>query len=194
MKDLAVHSSVYQKGCDKMKIHTQGFKQQIKELGKEITSKIIYGETVLSGDELNAVTLSYQGAILKSVMKQLEIDSNIEIPLGTILTYEFGMKVGSEYEYINCGKYIVYSVEKQEDTNSYKVICYDQLLFSMIDYFPLPITYPISVRDYINTLSIALGLTFANKNDNFANYDKMINADLYDGLGYTFRDVLDELA
>ena len=177
-----------------MKKHTSSFKEQIKTIGKEIDSRITFGSTVLGKDDLNAVTPSYQGSILKSVMKQLDIDSNVEIPVGTILKYEFGLKVNGEYEYINYGNYAVYSIEKQEDTNSYKIVCYDKLLYSMLDYVKLPITYPISIRDYINSLSTILGLKFANKSDAFANYDKQIQADLYDGLGYTFRDVLDELA
>ena len=182
-----------------MKTHTNSFKEQIKLMGKEIDSRITFGDTVLGKDDLNAVTPSYQGAILKSVMKQLDIDSNVEIPIGTILKYEFGLKVNGEYEYINYGNYVVYSIEKQEDTNSYKITCYDKLLYSMLDYVKLPITYPISIRDYINSLSTVLGLKFANINDNFVNYDKAILTELYldnegNSIGYTFRDVLDELA
>ena len=177
-----------------MKAHKNSFKEQIKLIGKEIDSKITFGSTVLGKNDLNAVTPSYQGAILKSVMKQLDIDSNVAIPIGTILKYEFGLKVNGEYEYINYGNYVVYSIERQEDTNSYKIVCYDKLLYSMLDYVKLPITYPISIRDYINVISTALGLTFANKSETFANYNKQIQADLYDGLGYTFRDILDELA
>lgn len=177
-----------------MKTHTSSFKGQIKLIGKEIDSRITFGSTVLGKNDLNAVTPSYQGAILKSVMKQLDIDSNVAIPIGTILKYEFGLKVNGEYEYINYGNYVVYSIEKQEDTNSYKITCYDKLLYSMLDYVKLPITYPISIRDYINAISTALGLKFANKSETFANYNKQIQADLYYGLGYTFRDILDELA
>ena len=182
-----------------MKTHTSNFKEEISKFGRQIDSRITFGDTVLGKDDLNAVTPSYQGAILKSVMKQLDIDSNVAIPIGTILKYEFGLKVNGEYEYINYGNYIVYSIEKQEDTNSYKITCYDKLLYSMLDYVKLPITYPISVRDYINLIITALGLTFVNKNDEFANYDKEIKKELYldengNSLGYTFRDVLDELA
>ena len=177
-----------------MKTHTNNFKEQIKKFGRQIDSRITFGNTVLGKNDLNAVTPSYQGAILKSVMKQLDIDSNVSIPIGTILKYEFGLKVNGEYEYINYGNYVVYSIEKQEDTNSYKIVCYDKLLYSMLDYVKLPITYPISIRDYINAISTALGLKFANKSGTFANYNKQIQSDLYDGLGYTFRDVLDELA
>lgn len=177
-----------------MKLHTNDFKEQIKTLGKEIEVKISYGDTVLGVDNLNAVNLSYQGAILKSVMKQLDVDSNIDIPLGTVFKCEFGLKVNGEYEYINLGNYIVKSSEKQEDTGSYKIVCYDKLLISMHEYSKLPITYPISVRDYINSLCLVFGIKFKNKNEIFANYEKLIKSDLYDGLGYTFRDILDELA
>ena len=177
-----------------MKVHTSSFKETIKKFGRQIDSRITFGDTVLGKKDLNAVTPSYQGSILKSVMKQLDIDSNVEIPLGTILKYEFGLKINEKYEYVNFGNYVVYSVEKKEDTNSYKIVCYDKLLYSMLEYIKLPITYPISIRDYINAISTTLGLKFANKSDNFANYDKQIQYDLYDGIGYTFRDVLDELA
>ena len=186
-----------------MRTHTNSFKEQIKEMGRELDSKITYKindeEIVLGSEELNAITPSFQGSILKSVMKQIDIDSNIPIPVGTILKYEFGLKVNDEYEYINFGNYIVKDVEKQEDTNSYKITCYDKMLFTMRDYVKMPIIYPITIRDYINSLCLFLGLTFANKNDVFANYDKQIQNELYldasgNSLGYTFRDVFDELA
>lgn len=182
-----------------MKFHTSEFKKQIKMQGREIDSVITYGNTVLGSNELNAVTPSFQGAILKSVMKQLDIDSNVAIPIGTALNYKFGVKVNGEYEYLDFGNYVVKDIKKQEDTNSYLITCYDKLLFSMKSYFKLPITYPISIRDYINSLAVSLGLKFKNKNETFANYNKMIPMELYlnsDGkdIGFTFRDVLDELA
>lgn len=187
----------------KMRIHTNDFKNAIKQFGKEIDTKITYTlnneEITLSSEDLNSVNFHYQGAILKSVMKQLDIDSNVDIPQNTVINAQFGVKVGNQYEYINFGNFVVYKSEKQEDTNSYKITCYDKMLYSMIDYENSNITYPISIRDYINTICFKLGLTFANTNDTFANYDKIIASELYidtDGnsLGYTFRDVLDELA
>ena len=177
-----------------MKVHTTAFKEQIKEQGRELDSIITFGDTVLGAEELNAVTPSFQSNILKSAMKQLDIDSNIAIPIGTILNYKFGVKVNEEYEYIDFGNYIVYSVEKQEDTRSYKITCFDKMLYSMIEYKELQMPFPMSVRDYINNLCLMLGLTFKSANEEFANYDKIIESDLYANLGYTFRDIFDELA
>lgn len=186
-----------------MKTHTSNFKNNLIKFGRELDSKITYTQngTVieLGSEELNSVTPHYEGGILKSVMRQLDIDSNVEIPLETILTYQFGVKVGNGYEYINYGNYIVYKVEKQEDTDSWKITCYDKMLYAMKDYESLEITYPITVRNYINALCAKLGLTFKNASETFANYDKQIPKELYlddDGnsIGYTYRDVLDELA
>ena len=186
-----------------MKAHTSNLKNQIKTMGRELDSKISYslnGVNVEFGKEqLNSITPTYQGALLKSVMKELDIDSNVYIPEKTILNYQFGVKVNGEYEYINFGNYVVYKAEKQEDTNSYKLTCYDKMLYSMVDYEKMNITYPISIRDYIKAICDKLGLTFANASDTFANYDKQIQNELYldedeNSLGYTFRDVLDELS
>lgn len=186
-----------------MKIHTNDFKNELIKFGREIDCVISYelsGETIeLSSSELNSITPHYEGSILKSVMKQLDIESNVEIPKETVLNCQFGLKVNGEYEYLNFGNYVVYDVEKQEDTKDYKITCYDKILYSMKSYESMNISYPITVRNYINQICNKLGLTFKNINDEFANYDKEITTELYldsegNDLGYTFRDVLDELA
>lgn len=199
-----------------MKVHTSDFKNAIKEFGREIDNIITYTinseELELSEDTLNSVTPHYEGAILKSIMKQLDIDSNVEIPVGTIINYQFGIKVADEvveyyrdnYEYINFGNYVVKEVEKQEDTNSYLIKCCDIMLYSMVDYEALNITYPITIDNYIKAICDKLGYTFKNYQTQYANYDKEITNELYltyndasetwESLDYTFRDVLDELA
>ena len=186
-----------------MKTHTNGYKENVGLFGRELDSKITYelnGETIeLGPEELNSISPNYEGSILKSVMKQLDIDSNVEIPIGTVINYQFGVKVEDSYEYIDFGNYIVKDIEKQEDTRSWKITCYDKILYFMKNYVQMPITYPITIRDYINAICSFNFITFANASDTFANYDKEIPNELYldaEGadLGYTFRDVLDELA
>ncbi len=186
-----------------MKTHTQKFKENIKLLGKELDGKISYtvdGNIItLSNEDLNNVTPVFSGGILKSVMKELDIDSNVDIPIGTILNYKFGLKIDDSYEYLDFGNYIVYSSEKQEDTSSYKIVCYDKMLYSMKKYESLNISYPITVKEYIKALCEKLGIDFFNYTTDFANSDKIIKNELYldaegNSLDYTFRDVFDELA
>ena len=186
-----------------MKIHTNNYKEKISTFGRQLDSKITFtlnNETIVLGaEDLNSVSPHFQGDILKSVMKQLDIDSNVEIPIGTELNYQFGVLVNGNYEYVNFGNYIVYASQKMEDYNSWQIICYDKMLYSMVDYESMNITYPITIRDYISAICTHLGLTFKNASDEFANYDKEIPNELYldengNSLGYKFRDVLDELA
>lgn len=191
-----------------MKAHTSEFKQQIALHGRELDGKITYTydneQVVLGSEQLNSITPHYQGDILKSVMKQLDLESTVFIPVGTEINCQIGIKVNDAYEYLNFGNYTVYSIEKNEDTNSYRIVCYDKLIRSMVDYEHFNSTYPISIRDYIGALCTHLGLTFKNANETFANYDKEIQQELYmtynedddewKTLGYTYRDVFDELA
>lgn len=182
-----------------MKTHTNNFKNNIKSLGRQISARITYGNTTLTNEDINSINYSFKGDILKSVMKQAVIDSNTDIALNTEITLEFGVLVGNSYEYINYGTFIVEKSEKKEDTNSYELTCYDKLLVTMKPYESLGIVYPITIRSYIDALCTKVGLTFANASSTFTNYDKNIPNELYldengNDLGYTFRDVLDELA
>ena len=127
-----------------MKVVTNGYKNNIKLLGKELDSKITYTinsvETELGSEELNSVTPHYKADILKSVMKQLDIDSNVDIPLNTVINYQFGVKVGNSYEYVDYGNYVVIKSEKNEDTNSYQLTCYDKMIYAMKDYESIGVT------------------------------------------------------
>ena len=176
-----------------MKQHTSDFKEEIKNLGRQLDSTLTFGNTTLS-EELYSVTPSFEGAILKSVMKQLTIESSVDVPRETIVNYKLGLLVNGSYEYMDYGNYVVYSSEKEEDKNLYKILCYDKLLYSMIPYAGVEGTFPMTVREYLTAVCNKLGITFADENTNFANYNRVIPADPYIGLEYTYRDVLDELA
>ena len=186
-----------------MKTRTADFKTNIKTLGREFSDVITYTENntliTISQEDINSITLHYSTGLLKSTMRQLEIDVNQDIEIGTVIKYQLGLKVENSYEYLDFGNYIVYSSEKQEDLKSYKIICYDKMLLSMIDYTNLNVQYPITIRNYIQAICDFLGLTFKNANDEFANYDKEIENEVFldeenNSLGYKFRDVLDDLA
>ena len=181
-----------------MRKHSDEFKSAINKFGRELDSKITFNETELGNEQLNAVTPVLQSALLKSVMKELDIDSNVEISEGTILNYKFGVLLDSgDYEYLNYGNYQVYSCEKLEDNNAYNIVAYDKMLNSMVEYTTLKDTskaFPMTIRDYIGAICNDINLVFKDSETEFANYDKLIQTDLYANLGYTYRDILDELA
>ena len=188
-----------------MKSHTSEFKEEIKTLGKQQSVRITYKENnvtkTLTDEDINSATPNYEASLLKSVMKVLDLDSNIDIPLGTEIKFEYGLLVNGVYEYLDYGNYIVYSSEKQEDTLSYKITCYDKILYSMKDYEHIDITYPCTIKQYLVALCNKIGLPF--KDSNFANASRQITNELfmtinedgtYSSMGYTYRDVLDQIA
>ena len=189
-----------------MKIHTDNFKEEIKTLGKQQNIRITYtlnNETiVLDNENINSATPNYEASLLKSIMKVLDLDIDTDIPVGTEIKFEYGLLVNEAYEYLDYGNYIVYSSEKQEDTLSYKIKCYDKLLYSMKNYEPIKdIEYPTTIYNYLEKLCLQIGLTL--KQANFGNMLKQLPYELfmrinddgtYDSLGYTYRDVLDKIA
>lgn len=178
-----------------MKQHTAEFKQELVKMGKQIDSIITYqnnGETITLHDELFKVTPLFEANLMKSVMKQLEVESSVAIPYGTIINYQLGVKVGNSFEYLDYGNYVVFSNEKQEDTNTYKITCYDKMIYSMKPYDKITGNYPMTIKAYLGLLATKIGLTL--KDTNFYNYSLEIQTDLYEDLEYTYRDVLDEIA
>lgn len=188
-----------------MKAHSNKFKKEIKTLGRQQTVRITYtlnNETkIINSEDINSATPNYEGNLLKSVMKELDLDSNIDIPKDTEIKFEYGLLTNGEYEYLNYGNYIVYSSEKQEDTLSYKIKCYDKMLYSMKDYEHIEITYPCTIKQYLVALCNKIGLQF--KDSDFANANRQITSELfmtinedgtYSSMGYTYRDVLDQIA
>lgn len=127
-------------------------------------------------------------------MKQVNFYSTKQIPKNTNINVKSGLEIEGSVEYIDFGNYIINSNEWDADTNSYKHICYDLMLKTMLDYSKLDIIYPITIRDYINAICLKCGIEFANNNGIFRNYNKIINEDYFDYQLYTYRDILDFLA
>lgn len=200
---------------------------EIKQYGRMLDTIITYEingeEHLLDSDVLYSVNPHFNSDLLKSVMKELDIESAVEIPKGTLLNIKLGVLVDLSitvaeltkmkmdrfdktpmnllskglkgFKYIDFGNYIVSKdPEYNADTLSYTHKCYDKMLYSMKNYEDMNLTFPLTVREYIKKICNHLGLTFANRNDTFANYNRQITADYYLGYDYTFRDVLDELA
>lgn len=179
-----------------MKKHTDDFKIEIKSLGRMQDVRITYSLNnqinIIDGENINSITPNYSASLLKSVMKGLYIDSNIKLQKGTEIKFEYGLLVNGIYEYLNYGNYIVYSCDKQEDTLSYNIKCYDKLLYSMNDYEELNITYPCTIKQYLVALCNKIGLEF--KDSSFANQNRQVTNDLFKEQGYKYRDVLDQIA
>ena len=129
------------------------FKVDIQTYGRQFDVKLKANNEELTGDDLNYIKPSFNTSLFKTIMHQIEIDSNVYIPNKTKIT---GM---------------------QE---------------AMIDN-ELTLTDKLTVRDYL--IAVCQKLNWSTEiPENFINSDKLIDPTLHIGIGYTYRDVLDEIA
>lgn len=169
------------------------FKTSLKTNGRYLDTKIKFNDTTLGKEELNSVNISFNSSLFKTVMRTIEIDSNINIPRNTKINVKSGVYTSTLYQYVNYGNFIVTSSEIQEDTLSYKILAYDKMIESMIDLKLDNVSYPISVRNLLIKIFEKLNWDYSLP-ESFPNSNKTINNDLFSNTNMTFRDLLDELA
>lgn len=178
-----------------MKNVTQNFKENIKKFGRQLDASITVDNETIDSERINNINASFNTGLFKTVMHVLEIDCNEKIEKDSVINARIGVKfANSNYEYVEYNNYKVKDEpEKQEDTKSYKMIAYDKMIESMIDY-DLTNTEIITLRQYLVNICNRLGWETTHIPASFVNSNKNVSPALHMGIGYTFRDALDEIA
>lgn len=200
-----------------------GFKEAINEYGKQITASFTYRGAIYRDEQIISMNPHYEGSLLKTVMKCLDIELNGELLEETsaivglaiagkavagvseltekniIVAPKFGVKAtgDTDYSYIEYGTYIIKESERDEETQTIRIECYDLMLKSMIPY-DLALDYTqndgssnVTVKDFLDAICDRLGW---NKGyTTFRNCDVLIDEEKYNKSD-TFRDVLDDIA
>jgi len=201
-----------------MKQVSTGYKNQIKEMGREIDSIIRYynhyqvitennkyiltedGQKILTeqikntsyvditAEDIYSVKIITHGDLLKTMMKELDFEVRQDMKIGSLVSYKFGLKVNGQYEYVDYGTFIVNEKEYNEDTQTYSYKAYDMMLKSMIPYKDTN-DYPTTLYDVLNNVLEYCGLGIGVSE--FPNSERDIYDDPFSGLDITCRDVLD---
>ena len=173
-----------------MRVHDEKFKEDIKEYGREINSRVYYGgEIYLTDDDIVSLNIIQHSSLMKTYMREVDIECTKEIPVGS----EIYVYSGVNENYINYGQYFVRTSEYNEDTKTYSLVCNDTMVKTMIDYEELNVTYPITIHNYIIAILEKCGFGDLSEffEDNYVNADKLIYEDNFKNSNYTYRDVLD---
>ena len=159
-----------------------------------ISEQANYEEPIeISEEDIFSISIIKNGDLLQSLMKELDFETKEELNIGSVINPQLGLLVNETYEYLDYGNYIVNSKEFNMDTQTWSYVCYDKMLFAMVKYRPLAnVSYPITIKQYLNLICNKVGLEF--ENSNFVNYDQLIYEDLYKDKGLTYRDVFDEIS
>lgn len=144
-----------------------GFKEAIQEYGKEITASFVCGGVTYSDENIISMNPHYEGSLLRSVMKCLDIeikplsigDASAVVGIAVageavagmsdlvdssiILAPKFGVKApdDTDYSYIEYGTHIVKEKKVDEEQDTVLLECYDLMLLSMVPY-DLHMEYP----------------------------------------------------
>ena len=195
-----------------------GFKEAINAYGKQITAAFNYGGVPFSGDSIISMNPHFEGSLLSSVMKCLDIELDCEALNGesnaavagiavvgeaiaggdpekaTITGVKFGVKApgDADYSYVEFGTYLIKETKKDEEQQSLSLECYDRMILSMVPYdLSLDYSKGITVKSLLD--AICDRLEWAKGYDTFHNSGVLIDEEKYDA-SVTFRDVLDEIA
>ncbi len=172
----------------------ENFKIDLRTYGRQFNIKLKVNNSDFNADNLNYIKPSFSTPLFKTIMHQIELDSKVFMPKGTKISGRIGVKVNEKnYKYIDLNNYYVQSCERQEDTNSYRVLAYSKMKEAMIDY-DLSFEGKTTVRNYLIKICERLGWNTDNIPATFINSGKMIDPNLHTGIKYSFRDALDEIA
>ena len=193
-----------------------GFKEAIQEYGKELSASFTCGGVTYDSNDIVSMNPHYEGSLLRSVMKGLDIELN-RSAAGRITSYagsaiagdavagvinpqdasmirspRFGVKApgDADYSYLEYGTYVVKDKKDDKEQDFVLFECYDLMLFSMVPY-DLIVNYPITVGGFLDAICTRLG--WEKRYTTFVNSDVEIEEEKYDET-YTYRDVLDEIA
>ena len=195
-----------------------GFKEAINQYGREITASFVYRGVRYNDDQIISMNPHYEGSLLKTVMKCLDIEINCDLldeasalagiaiagkavagveevtEENIIRTPKFGAKApyDTEYSYIEYGSYVIKETEKDEESHKLKLECYDLMLQSMIPYdLALDYSTGVTVKDFLDAICDRLG--WEKGYTTFHNCDVLVDEEKY-YIGDTFRDALDDIA
>jgi len=150
-----------------MRTHTNEFKTAIKEFGREIDSKLTYNGSTIDSENLFNITPILHTELLKSVMKEITIESKVNIPIGSELNYQFGVKTRDENKNLFDINGELYDGTITKYNNGFTLIRGTNRTLSLILSTPLVAgTYTISSKIIENTLTNINKFTIALRDDN----------------------------
>ena len=175
---------------------TNDFKTALTQ-PRQIDAKVVVNNsTTLDSTQLNSIQREFNTDLFKTIVKKVEIDSNVSMNKGDTIVPSMGLLVNGAFEYLSLGTFKVKDVpELNKDTNSYQISTYDKIVECMVSYdlTSSDITYPCTVRQLFVAIFTKLGWSTSGIPSTFVNSTSQIEEDVYSNMNMTYRDVLDEL-
>lgn len=171
------------------------YNEIIQKAGKKIKKHVYYinnGVTTNVNDEnVERIKFDTQTPLVGTSINGCEI--TLKEPINGEIYVQIDATYGNETKSETFGPYNL-KEKPTYDANkkTYLHKCYDNLLKSMVDYQPITMAYPCTVYQFFTRLCIEIGYT--NNILSLPNGSRQIASDIYNNIGFTYRDVLDDIA
>lgn len=171
-----------------------GFKTAMQSPVKRVRSRIVLADgTEFSGDQLESIKLQATGDILSTSMTQLDVVllGEHDDLVDKVFTAYYGVRRGSDYDYVPLGVFNVLSAEYSKDEGNTKLTTYDNMVLFQKPYAPVS-DFPTTLQDFTAALCAGVGV-------------RLTSSSIYNGLldipedyyalmpEITYRDVLKQI-
>ena len=168
----------------------------MQQPGREIHPKLYYYDSTnskveIDQDDLEAPKLFFNCTLTGTVMRGLEVSSKIVLPEQTAIYFQNTAKFETNRATKTYGPYFIKESSYNADDKTYDYTLYDDFLNAMVDYKPITINYPTTVLNFFKQLCVELGYTTSITS--LPNGSRVMSMDIYDGIGFTYRDVFDDI-
>ena len=171
------------------------YNEIIKKPGKRIKKHVYYvvngTTTTVNDSNIDSVKFSLQSPIIGTSINgcELILKEKIEGAIYVQVEAKYGLSTQTK----TYGPYYLkeeptYQAEKK----NYIHKTYDNMLKSMVDYEPVNVVYPCTILAFFQALISAVGYTTSISS--LPNGTQQMTVDIFDSIGYTYRDVLDDIA
>lgn len=171
------------------------YEQIIQKAGKRIVPRVYYyengSEVSLNRDDFQQAKFSFNASLVGTVMSSVELEVKRELPDTSIF-----IEITARFDEYTAKKVYGGYLRRGEptynaDAKTYTYEMYDKIITSMVDYKPINITYPTTVYNFFKKL--VSELNFTTDITSLPNGSKVIEKDIYNGINYTYRDVLNDI-
>ena len=163
--------------------------------GKRIEPKIFFqfqGKNIeINHNDIKLAKPFFNAKLIGTVMKGMKLETNIEIP-DVPIYFENKASYGTNSAIKTIGPY--YLKEKPEynaDTKTYSCTLYDNFVKTMVEYKPITIKYPCTLINFFKQLCTECD--FTTNITSLPNGSKTLKADVYKDVGFTYRDVFEDI-
>ena len=166
----------------------------IQKPGRRIKTHVYYeynSQTqYVSDDNVGRARLFLKSNLIGTAIKGCEL--KLKEAIQGIVCIEIEASYEDEEYTKTYGPYIITEEKFDADTKEYTYTMYDNFVKSMVDYEPVSIPYPNTVYNYFVALANDRG--YINNIQSLPNGSRVMINDVYNGIGYTYRDVFEDVA